>query len=447
MIDKLFLFIASYSVIVVHTYIQLHTRWAIQTVDVQRALEQYPQMRDFHGLPDSTLAFKYPHLHVVNVIASKLNTTIIGSPIQPGNGNATRFFQFIVALGKDEFSLYQTMSEYGLQLRLFFMSPQLSFKFSYCAIRQKYVDSVFLHSLIGKAVFPSAWIPLGVFLILTLFLLRKTVKISLISLLPTLIAQEAIYPRSVKRLLLYQLWVFCCIIFCQYFDAYLTSITTSPAPDVRIKNFVELSKLNYKLVHDLPLITPFLIKLVDGELNVANENVTKASGVRLQTLRSLQQLLPTTRHVANQEIMAKLLLDTERKLAIVTNSIAAARIIIATTAIINKAVRQGEKSMVNRRCYHGENSVIPTDYFMIFQGFQYNQAGDILQRIIDSGVYDRWNKEFVQITASPNVWKRNRIRARNSMEVFPLSFADNIPNIFVGWSILLSVAMNVYELR
>lgn len=104
-------------------------------------------MRDYYNLPPNSISVRFPHHQVINIIASKLNTSFVHAGIWNKTENVTNMFMYIIGRGKVKFSLDHTLKNYGGKVRVFMMSPQYSYKFTYCATRQKYVDNVFSYNV------------------------------------------------------------------------------------------------------------------------------------------------------------------------------------------------------------------------------------------------------------------------------------------------------------
>lgn len=144
-----------------------------------------------------------------------------------------------------------------------------------------------------------------------------------------------------------------------------------------------------------------------------------------------------------EDVVKAMIMDS-RKVSIMTLTFATPRVAVAAFHFINRMIMKGDKNILSKRCYAKENPELPSDNFILFQGHDHNRAADMLEWLIESGIYEWWNMEYIKICSTTKIREKLALFDRDEFVVHLMQFGDRIVNSFVGWAQLLSFAVVIF---
>lgn len=367
---------------------------------INKITKNYSRIRDYHNDPPRYILT----IQICNLVAEAINATRVSLT----NYNITSYeenhlgkYPVITAyLLVKEMKLEYTKAKLGnLTSPLAQLFRPIGYNFAYCSITRK-VDynsmSLFL-KIIGIADLVT-WICIFVSVLGTAFIMKKgehgTSKRSIILTIISALITPGISGniRSTKCVPLV-LWMFACIVLSTYYTGDLTSEVIKPREDARISKFAEFLRNNFSLLYNQKRF------LVANKQLVANAPETRNETGNLG--QKLLQLLGKPQISKSQEQFLQDFTFKDGAAAIQEWST-----IITFASEGNQLIRM--RKVQKRRCFVGEDIRFYSNYYFVFNGRLKQKTTKAFLFIVEAGIFQIWENEFVGLGVASRVQDRNR---------------------------------------
>lgn len=362
----------------------------LDQIYIDRILRNFSKLRDFHNDPP----YLGPLVQLVQFVASAINATILSSRSVKKGCNPEVIWhipKFYSAFGSQLIDAFV-----GLNKPLLIQVDSNFFNFNFCQRQGKDASNNISPLEIFRSTAESkVWLCLGASLILTTYLVRLQVgKNNSSVLLATLSALLSVGVTGDSRLLrrswLITLWAGVSLIFVTFYSGSLTSVVMSPTKENRMSKLIHLVQNNYSLLMFNPTTTSILKGLT--RQNTFQENA-----------KIVKNLLPSTRMERNEEDFFKAFVSKRSRFAFLgfwQDSI----------LIVHRAEEYMTKNKIfRRRCYIGEELVLPQTRFIVITPSVSKRLSRILTVLLEAGYFFLWMDELSGIAVSTRVQGRSKM--------------------------------------
>lgn len=431
----------------VHDNILMLDYYNLSQSYVSMTLRNYSRIRDINRNP--------PHFAAVvcvsNLVAEAANLTLL-SIMRNLNvcANIRDKFAKFSAIRPAAFSelLYEI---HGQAETSIVQIPETANNFAYCQ-PAKLVSLSILNLLDGTGD-ASVWACLSVATLLVICLTNLVIKAdetgvrlamhekssdmaAISALLSPGIAGENKFTRHSS---LFVLWSFICTILCFYYSGVMTTELIKPTPVLRVTRISQIVKQDFSLIFDRSARKDNFKFFVEREFEYSKNTSFNHAKMHKKLLRMVESARVITSESDFVEELA-----TSRK--IVTFG--------GWTGVIKSANLAKEflaKRMLSkkRRCYVGPNLVYPSNIHYVFTGPDHYILASIFQKIMQSGIYEIWWKEFTGSASSPRVQARSRVCMPTHLHedfetITPFALGGKMKYVFFLWMTCLAMSMVVF---
>lgn len=423
----------------------VESEWFHQKI-LDKILQTFPQTRDFsriHGDFDAYAKYA-PFFFLLNIIAEAINATLVMPSgfrkicsDAPCNISAT---DYIMSAG----TMYNFTSQFHTSnVKSTFLSlVDDKFNFAYCQHRKRKGDSMSAFGIFGGTADPFVWLFLVLSIIFTSVVVKgeisKEFSLIILGALSVLLSPGAAGLKSTSKL--FVIWMFTSLVFVTYYSGSLTSLVTSPSPDLRITKMEELFTNNYSFVVTTPAMRSLLKTKIEGMLTWISDSKSE----KYKTLSKLNELLRTSpfQMLANRSWHDWL--AGTRKFAFFGYSQEAVHVANSVKGTL-KGKYSGEI-----RCYVGEQLELEENSYLLASSAQVDKLKGIVESFIEVGLKHWLMQELFMMLAFSRVQDRSRSISLTKLvedlePAKPLKFSDGkLASVFLLFAFNVTICLLVF---
>lgn len=428
--------------------------WSNQE-DLEFALKNYGEFRNFF-LYNETWVYAWTIPYILgHLTAQSVNATLIaaGHPEYSNDGVHPKMLSGLGVFDKEDRTVSYFWTKYsgaGKELPTFVRAENLNFNLAYCAPPKTREDSVSDLTIFTDS-FRDFWTWLCICIsicfvgILSFSSFRKISFKGLLPIVSVLLspgssgvpAEESTRGRSK----LFILWMFVSIIVTNFYSGHMTSLVISPSPEETVENLSDLEKNNYTLVY----VNEAILTIVNSTAQGNSGNIYDPPSIKiLQRLVNQAIVYAVPTELAFMEKMLE-----QDKVATVLGWPYAMLVATTINQLISKEKITNPGSVKStKKCYIGKQLVPSGETFFGFLPPGSTLLERQFTKLIDSGIVDRWLREFYAIAYARSIQKRAMFKTPVNMDMeeelqaqnVSLKMAGKTVTIFVLWSTCILVA-------
>lgn len=249
--------------------------------------------------------------------------------------------------------------------------------------------------------------------------------------LSTLLTDGVVHLRkAIRHSIALLFWMLSTVFIRNLYSAGMTSILINPPEEVTLSNIRELNAENYTL-------------LFGGPTELAGSQTTYASipDVGLgEPLRILKEMITKATNV-NGPLEH---IHTLQKIGVKFATAMEWTFVIQIAELLNGNDFVG----TNKRCYIGKELIQVGQGYFTFLPPNADQYAELFQRLVQTGVFQRWHNEYLAMSHSHRVQDRVRVKGPTKVLEKPrdfqsLSIEGKLLKVFVFWALCLVVCIVV----
>lgn len=413
--------------------------------DLENTLLNHGRLRDQHSYYSTAIMPDYPIFYIVgNILATYFNASLItvGHPLYserkmkyPQIAREVSVFSGFMQAGTVCNHLNSSVikdKSFGLSCTeppvFKNMEPKL-YNFLYCATPKRRRGSPWDFSMFIVPFDKWTWVGLLLLLVLMSLVLsisnRRGYLATFLSALATLLDNEMTQIRNSK---LYILWLFVSLLLFKFYSGDVTSEVIAPPEEYRLEKFSDLEKQNYRFVFPDKMssvaVTRKIVhlnsmKFHNSDLAIVSRLLEAAKVASLKTyLTEFEK-----NHCASFFMWSHAIMVTSR-----INSYISAKNL--------------NKNANAKKCHVGKELFNTGETLYLFTPPGSIRMGKLFEKVLQSGIFERWQKELNGMALSTRVQDRARVKSRASLakedvQLEKLRMEGKTLTIFLLWTFCL----------
>lgn len=389
---------------------------------IEKSQKNFPQMRNFHTKAARTNVV----ITLCTDIAVASNATLISKDdttmalfnptillfIPVGNNSERSVYGIQKAWEKQQQELNVLNFSVFKAQPIYIPTYSFSLNFAYCDWPRWKRENVWTFPVVTGPMDRNCWFYFIILICITSNVLRRKLNCSIIYaafLTISAVLSTGLSGRAHKHLIIFVLWMLCCMVLVNFYLGELTSRVIAPPDEDIISDVGQLNRRNYKLMFP---------------------GINMREYVKSFHVTDLQELIKTSEILEEQNLFTKL--GMKVKTAVVFHWPLAIKALTVASPI---AKRTG------RNCFIGKKLVSNNKVeFIIILPPENEKVGKVFIRFIESGVFKWWLNEFIALSSSDTVRGRNRVVSPTKVVLFSNTYnaqklTGKVQTIFLLWSI------------
>lgn len=315
----------------------------------------------------------------------------------------------------------------NLELPTFIKRSPNWLNFLYCSIPERKWSTPWKFSFFAVPFDKWTWLALFSLTFLVSLLVSASTRRSLVGILmSTLAATLENEMMQISNSKLYILWLFMTLVMSKLYLGEITSQVIAPPEDYRIENLSELEKRKYQFIFPDSRM-PLLINR-----NIVN---LRKTGFADQDLDVIARLLETAKSYGFKEYYDALV-QTSQVSSLLRWSHA---MMVAFRLNDVISVSKSNVKIARKTCQVGKKMFNGGELFLMFSPPGSLRMGRMFQRVLQAGIFQRWNQELDGMSYSSRVQDHARVKSwtsfvKESVPPETLKMEGKIVTIFLVWT-------------
>lgn len=412
---------------------------------LHEAIPQYTRFRDYFRNGSSQFLiwniWWYPHIAVVKIISESVNATLVSGQEVVTSESTGTFPQVKIEDSifwsrlKNYRNRYYDM-DHGIPegVRLVKIDP-VPWNFVVCTVSRKERISLWDFSLFLSPLDSWTWL-----LLITCFFFVVQLSGEFSRVIMPIVS--AIFSNAVQTIpgksVIFIIWIGACMLLGNLYSGELTSKIMVPPKDEVITYFRQLEEQNYTAL--VPMgFTPFMKSL--GKRNFSKLSPGPGKVIRRLTRRPI---------FVEDKLVPEILAFDKRRLVTIGPW---PRIHVVPWTNQYRQSQAGFDNPENKNkkpkiCHVGKELAHWSEQFFIFlppQNFLLVQA---FQKLVESGIYQRWDQEMIGLMHSRRVQDRVRVKSptivleMEQVQLKPQAMKGKVVTMFLLWSVCLVISLS-----
>lgn len=330
------------------------------------------------------------------------------------------------------------------EMPTFVVKPKADSSFSYCALPKIKWDSTGDFSIFTDPFDSTSWLVLVLALILVSLLVHSSVKYGFSpAFFRTLSVMISAGTGSGARLIrypkLFVLWMLTALVLVTFYTGTMTGQVIQPPSEEVLERLEDLEKNNFTLIFEKEFIFEVLKRTVMR---------MKGRGYFPENIRVLDRLLVKT--VVQEDGNIATMMGGDGKFAVIIAWPYSMLRAAEASAWISKEFTKAKRKDKRKKCYIGKEMVDTGERYMAFLPPGSSLLAKASQKLLTSGILQRWEMEGVMVATSRRAQDRVRVKGQTTIVdigtkvIAALRMEGKIVTIFFLWGSCLLTSLTCF---